>query len=273
MSARTFPSVCRRLLLCAACAVCSAAGAADGALPKNLALAVCDDGAEWPPFTFYQRIDGQKSKKITGSAVEVLERILGRAGIAFTIDLIPWKRCQLEIMHGGRYQMALNASYSAERDRDFRLSRAYYRLTSQYFYSRPLHPTGWPIRELADLKQHRVCGLRGYNYSTYGLGEADLDLSDGGFAPMIAKLHLGRCDLFVEKREIMQGFGVVDAEMARLLADPRLGAANLPGVTETGFHMIVSRAIPYSQALVGVLDAGIDELEASGELQKVMTKY
>lgn len=250
-----------------------AGGGAGAALPDKLTISVCDDDAEWPPFTFYRRADGVKTKKIIGSAVDALDRILRPAGISYTIELLPWKRCQLEIMAGTRYQLALNASYSAERERDFLLSRPFYRLTSQYFYSRKQHPEGLAIKGPADLKRYRVCGLAGYNYSTYGLIPEEMELGYNGFANMIAKLHAGRCDLFVEKREIIQGFTVVDPEMARLLADPQFAAGTLPGVRDAPFHMIVSRAVPYGQALQQLLDVGIAELEASGEMQKIMARY
>ena len=242
----------------------------DQALPKNLTAQVCDDEAEWPPFIYYQRTNGVKSQKIIGSALATLEQILTKADIDYTIMLMPWKRCLLEITNGQRYQVTLNLSFSADRERDFLLSRSYYRLTNQYFYSRKQHPNGLSIKGLSDLKHYRVCGLLGYNYSIYGLTEEEMDLSGYGFAKMIAKLHLGRCDLFVQKPEIMRGFGKVDPEMALLLADSNLVGATLPGIKDTGFHMGVSRSAPYGKALLKLLNEGIDELEASGELQKIM---
>ena len=58
--------------------------------------------------------------------------------------------------------------------------------------------------------------------------------------------------------------------MAQLLADSNLVGVTLPGNKDTGFYMGVSRSAPYGKALLKLLNAGIDELEASGELQKIM---
>lgn len=248
------------------------AWAQEAVLPGHLVVRACEDDAEWPPFTFYERVQGKATDRLTGAAVEAMDRILERAGIAHTLVLLPWKRCQEEIK-AGLYHLALNASYSDQRARDYWLGRPFYRLHSHYYWSRRVHPQGLDIRSLAELKRWRVCGMLGYNYSTYGLQPADMDLSPSSFQVMINKLHHDRCDLFVEKREVMAGFGAVDPAMARDLADPDLGTAPLPGVPPTTFHMIVTRAQPWGRTLARRLDEGLVQMEASGELQALFARY
>lgn len=58
--------------------------------------------------------------------------------------------------------------------------------------------------------------------------------------------------------------------MALILADSNLVGATLPGIKDTGFHMGVSRSAPCGKALLKLHNAGIEELEASCELQKIM---
>jgi len=36
---------------------------------KGKTISICDDGAEWPPYTYYKRVDGKKSKEIIGFSV------------------------------------------------------------------------------------------------------------------------------------------------------------------------------------------------------------
>lgn len=260
----------RRLLLLIAALAPLGAGAAP-ALPQDLVVQVCDDAAEWPPYSFYERQHGpeRKTERVVGAAVDVLDRILGAAGLRYQLVLLPWKRCQLGI-EAGTYHLALNASYSDERARTYWLTRPYYSLHSNYYYSRRTHPAGLTLTSVRDLRRLRVCGLNGYNYSTYGLGHGQIDLTSTSHAQALRKLQRDRCDVFIEKREIVEGLALIDAAVATELRDPQLASAMLPGVAPTPFHMIVTRAEPWGQALTALIDAGISRLADSGELSALL---
>lgn len=230
---------------------------------------ICEDAAEWPPYTFYKRVDGQPGQEIGGFAVDVVSAIFEKAAIKFTIELLPWARCQREVAEGG-FQMALNPSYSSERARLFFLTRPYYKTTSYYFYSKKSRPDGLDIKGPADLRKYRICGLLGYNYETYGLKNADIDLGAKNFPGIIAKLHANRCDLFVEKYEIIAGFSAIGQSF---LDDDSLGRAPLPGVPATNFHMMVSRRYAKGERLVHLLDRGLDEMESNGQLATLLGRY
>jgi polar amino acid transport system substrate-binding protein len=268
------------VLVAAACSLAAplarAAGpsvpAAEGALPAHMTVRICEDDAEWPPFTYYERTDGRRTSRLTGIAVDAVDRILKRAGLDYTLDMLPWQRC-LQGIQSGAYHMALNVSYSEERGRQFWFARPLYSLNSHYFYSRRVHPQGLPIQSIADFKRFHVCGLIGYNYTTYGLEPSELDLSPSKFTMIINKVLHDRCDLFIEKREVIAGFAVVDPEMAHALANPDLVSAPVPGVPPTPFSMIVTRAHPWAPALLQRLDAGVVQLEDSGELRQITAKY
>lgn len=262
-----------RLLVLLAALVSLTPLAADAApaLPQDLVVQVCDDAAEWPPYSYHERQHGtdRKSERIIGAAVDVLDRILGAAGLRYQLVLLPWKRCQLGI-EAGTYHLALNASYSDERARTYWLTRPYYWLHSNYYYSRRTHPGGLTLASVQDLRRLRVCGLNGYNYSTYGLGPGQVDLTSMSHAQALRKLQRDRCDVFVEKREIVDGLALIDAAVAAELLDPQLASAVLPGVAPTPFHMIVTRAEPWGQALTALIDAGIARLAGSGELSALL---
>jgi polar amino acid transport system substrate-binding protein len=263
---------CCLVALPGACAAAEAAASAGPGLTRDAPIRVCEDEAEWPPFSYVQRIDGRKGPRVVGAVVDALDRILGRAGLRSTIEMLPWVRC-LEGIKAGRYDMALNASYTPERARDFLMTRAVYALDSSYYYSRQSHPQGLNIRTLADLKRWRVCGLIGYNYTTYGLQPADMDLSPPNFALMLRKVAHGRCDLFIEKRDIIAGLGLIDPLVAHELASPDIVSEPVPGVADTPFFMIVSRATARGPALLRLLDDGIEQLQASGEMARIIAAY
>ncbi len=251
------------------------AGAApppETSLLPHRTLRICEDDAQWPPFLYYGRTGDSADRHVVGVSVDVLNRILGPKGITYEVDFVPWKRCQAMLVVGS-YDLAANASYSDERARTYRLSQPYYWLHSYYYYSRRQHPQGLKVDSLADLKHHRVCGLLGDNYATYGLQPADMDLLPHSYTQMIEKLHLGRCDLFIEKREIIAGFVATDPAMARAVNDPDLVGVPMDFVPATPFHFMVSPAPSWGPALVEVLNDGIADLQQSGELSRIMDRY
>jgi polar amino acid transport system substrate-binding protein len=233
-------------------------------------IAICEDGAEWPPYTHYQRVNGQATKEVVGFSVDVVNEIFKKHGIESKVDLIPWARCQAELLDGTTYQMALNASFNAKRDHDYLLVKPHYSIRSDYFYSKKNHPNALTINSVKDLQNYNVCGMLGYNYDEYGVKAVKLDQHSTDFSSMISKLYAGRCDLFIEKYEIMAGFKVTGQDF---LADPNLGAAAIPGFPTSNFHMMISRKYPKAAALKEILEAGITEMEASGRLQELSKKY
>jgi len=237
---------------------------------RHSTVHICDDGAEWPPYTYYKRVNGRPSAELVGYSVDVIAAILKKAGIAYTLELLPWVRCQKEVAAGQRYQLALNASYSTERDRDYFLSLPYYRTTNYYFYSHNAHPQGLRIEQLSDIKRYRVCGLHGYNYATYGLAASDIDSGARNFTAVITKLHRGDCDLFLEKYEVLAGFAAIGQDM---LGDAALGHQPVPGMQATEFHMMVSRRHEHGAELLRLINDGLRELQVSQQLRSMLAKY
>ena len=233
-------------------------------------VAICEDGSEWPPYTYFERRDGKKTERIIGFAVDVIQDIFSRNGLLYSLELIPWARCQAEVKLGKNYQMALNLSYSEERNRNYLLTRPYYQTTNYYFYSRRQYPNGLAIHSVADLKSYAVCGLLGYNYTGYGLKAGEVDQQARDFPAVIAKLHNRRCDLFVEKLEIMTGFLAIGEPF---LQDKDLGRAAIPGMEHAPFHMAISPAMPQAMALRKLLDEELLKMESSGKLKALWQKY
>jgi polar amino acid transport system substrate-binding protein len=237
---------------------------------KDSVVHICEDGGEWPPYTYYHRINGKPTQLIRGYAVDVVDAIFAKAGITHTIELLPWARCQKEVEQGVAYQMALNASWNETRAKAYFLSRPYYRTTNYYFYSRRHHPDGLPIAGVDDLKKFRVCGLFGYNYETYGLAPGSVDQGTRDFAALIAKLHAGRCDLFLEKYEIMAGFTAIGQPY---LADKDLAGMPVPGMASTQFYIMISRRHEHGEQLIKLVNDGLNEMESSKQLDKLLRKY
>jgi polar amino acid transport system substrate-binding protein len=261
-------AACAALLLAGAAGP-ARAGAPGDALPANLTIASCDDSAEWPPFVHFERIKGVKTEAVAGYSVDVIKEIFARHGIVLKAALVPWARCLAELKSGKNYQMILNATYNAQRERDYLMTRPYYSTTNCYYYSRRNHPQGLSVSNVASLKQYRVCGIYADNYTTYGFAPGDVDQGTNDFPALIGKLHAGRCALFLEKCEVMQGFLGVGK---RYLDDPDLGHASVPGMSPVPLYMMVSRAYPHAAALKRLLDDELSQMEASGRLAALLKK-
>lgn len=233
-------------------------------------IAICDDENEWPPYVYRQRGADGSPGKLTGYAVDVVSEILARNKIAYSFDLIPWPRCLAVAALGKEYQMVVDLSYNPERQRNFLLTRAYYSTTTYYYYSRRHHPDGLKIASPLDLRKHRVCGIHGYNYVNYGLRPGEVDQGARDFSTLIAKLHAGRCALFLEKHEVMLGFAAIGKNY---LADPDLGGAPVPGMRPTAFYLGISRNYVHAQELRTLVDDELLKMDEAGRLREIWRKY
>ena len=79
-------------------------------------LKICNDQAEWPPYTYYIREKGVANKsQLTGATTDLIDHIFEGSGIKFSIVLLPWKRCLAEVIDGQTYEVFADASSNKER--------------------------------------------------------------------------------------------------------------------------------------------------------------
>lgn len=255
------------LALCL-CAVHAEAPAARAPGPA-LSVSICDDENEWPPYSYFQRVNGKKTAKLTGFAVAVINDIFTRHDVGYTIDLIPWPRCLAVTTLGRDYGMVLNMSYNAERAKSFLFSRPYYATTAYYYYSRHNYPDGLQIASAADIGKYRVCGVQGYNYEGYGLTGVEVDQGAKNFIALISKVQLGRCALFMEKDEVMTGYAAIGKNY---LADPDIAKAPIPGMKPSLFYFGISRRFAHAEEIHAMIDDDLQQMELSGRLAELWRK-
>ncbi|MBB5205568.1 polar amino acid transport system substrate-binding protein [Inhella inkyongensis] len=249
---------------------CLSLAIAQPAIASAPPIKVCDDVAEWPPFTYRQRgPNGEVQAVVQGFSVDVLRQILSARGRSFQIELLPWLRCLREV-ESGTVHLALNASANAERAKQFRLSLPYYGTTHSYFYSRRRFPKGLRIQHVDELKRYHLCGVHGYSYAAYGLSNNQIDQGAFKFSQVVAKLHAQRCDVGIEKYEAVAGARLVGPD---LLADPDLGHGQIPGLDGGEFHMLISRSHPEGEALHALINQGITQLKESGQMRTLWRRY
>ncbi len=230
---------------------------------ERTSLSVCGDGGGWPPYHF------EKEGKVIGYDVDVLEAVFTPLDISIITELPPWQRCLHETKLG-RYDIALSAAYSEERDKDYILTDYYYTLQPSYVYSSITYPDGLPIRTTQDIDGFRVCGLQGYNYTGFGVDDSKVRKNGKTFDQVVKMLEANRCDVFLARHEILAGFKA--SEGIDHLANG-LKSVSIPGISGDKFHMLISRSIPDGLELKSIFDQHIKQLRVSGELDRIIGKY
>lgn len=231
-------------------------------------IKVCDDQAEWPPYTYSERSEGKKTQKIVGYSIDFLTEIFSAKNIKFTIDLVPWAQC-LEDLRQGKYDMTLNAGFNSERNRNYLISRTFYSMTPVYFFD---NSKKVPLLEsAADLKKYKLCGVKGYNYRAGFLLDADsIDLSSTSIIEALKKMKEGKCEIVPERLEAVVGYKVVktyDYEANGI--SYRL----IPQMEPVSFHMMMSRKIPYRKELYQMINEGINHLRQTEKDKALLKKY
>jgi len=235
-------------------------------------LSICDDGAEWPPYTYYKREKGKKTEQLVGFSVDVIAEILKKNNKKFDLKIIPWKRCQLSVIKGDTYQMLLSASTTQWRKDNFLFSLPYYESYQHYYYSKKTFPKGLEVKSFEHMKKFKVCGLRGYGYGDLGKEFKKKIFTDFTDYPALIKiLHLRptACQVFYEGIDIFYGFKAIGKDY---LADKDLGHAHIPGSKNKEFYMLFPNN-KMGKKLQELVNAGIKELKASGELNRMLKKY
>ncbi|MFC4157847.1 substrate-binding periplasmic protein [Chitinimonas lacunae] len=235
-------------------------------------IKVCANEAELPPFTFIERHHGTPTGKITGATVDLFERIAHKQGWRYQVELLPWPRC-LAYIHSGRFQVALDVGGVQASRNEYLSTPAYYQTHPLYFYSQRRRQEAPRITTLRDLKHYRLCGLQGYLYEGYGLRSEEVDTGARSYSQLIAKLHLNRCDLFIEKREVIAGLYLIEPTVNKLLKEPDLLFQALPDSNGNSLHMIVSRQWPDSERFWRELSEGIQTGLKNKEMDGLLERY
>ncbi len=238
-------------------------------------ITVCGDGGEWPPYAYFARdSSGNKTTNIEGYTIDVLEAILSENNISVTFELPAWGRCLAKADEGKEYQIALDASYSEERNQTYLLTDSYYVITPKIFYAKETFPNGFPsvsnIDQLFSLGN--ICGLFSYNYEGFsqGIENSNVDRGAKDFSALAGKTLRGRCVGFLARYEILVGFSALGQDY---LLGGQVADTNLPGAKPDDFYMLISRNYQYSNELKRVIDQGIQKLKESGQLDEFLRKY
>ena len=227
-------------------------------------LRACGDVNEFAPFLYFVREGGHKTSTVAGLDIDVLHKVLGDAGHAVEVEMLPWARCLVKGARG-EVDLLLDGINTAERRRDFELSQSHYAMVPVFVYlaNRPKPD----FQSRAALARLRVCSQADYNYAPYGVPNEMSRNRARTLDDAVTMLRLGRCNVMLQQGEVMQAnsaMGGVD-----ILGSAEFGHETPAWVSPVQFYFLVGRTLPYRRELIDLLDQGITRLKKSGELERM----
>lgn len=231
---------------------------------------ICEDDAQWPPYTFYKIHNAQPTKEIIGYAIDVINEIFSKYKIHYKVTFLPWKRCLAEVKTGNIYQMALNASFSQHRQQTYLLSKPYYSTQKHYYFSYLKYPHGLTIENMQQLKVYTLGGVRGHSFESYGIDNKLISHRAQGYVELVRMLHAGRFDVFLAEHEIISGQANINP---KITLDKPLAFAPLSQLKKNNFHMLISKNAQHAKELLNILNKGIETIRKSGQSQRFLEKY
>lgn len=254
------------LLACALLGAASASANAPSPLAPGQTLRVCDDVNEWPPYAYFERVNGRPSERVTGFTVELLRRMADRHGLRVQVDMLPWKRC-LEAVRTGEMLLLLNAIRTPDRERDYWLSSPIYDTRLLVLWSHRTRPEGLALRTQADLLPLRIGALQGYSYSQLDQIPDGRLVRAPNYHSLLQMLHLGRVDVALVNEGVMLGHAALGNPAFSGDKDLRIGA--LSDREPSRFYMMATRAKPEGKALIALINQELAALDRLGELNRL----
>lgn len=235
----------------------------------------CNDGAEWPPYIYYERdASGKPTKEIAGFSVDLLNHFMKKYNATVNYKLLPWKNC-LKQLEKGKYDVITDASWKQERADLYTYTNSFYYLTPKVFFMPDKHPEG----VIGNMSGLTYCGLRGYNYADFNITSKKLDTNSKDFPSVFKKLRGGKCDGVIARHEILAGFKKIGQDLIH-----GTQAERIPAAKTSPFYMIISDSdmdpkgkanadqLALRQELAKAIDEGIASISQE-ELNSLASPY
>jgi polar amino acid transport system substrate-binding protein len=229
-----------------------------------LAAACARAGAQTPPVLYlttetsapYSMRDGER---IVGIATDTVRAIMARAGIAYTLDLLPWKRAYTAALERPD-ACVFSTTRTPEREARFK-------------WVGPIGEAEWVLMARADRRftLRTLDDARGYRIGTYNGDVRNDYLRERGF-----DVDPAQDDLANPRKLLMNRIDLWAASLQRgSLSLERLGYAGkvVPVLTfnRIRVYLACNRAVP--DALMARMGGALASMERDGSRRAIMHKY
>lgn len=225
-------------------------------------VTACAGEHQFPPLTM--RVPGEPAR-LRGETVSLLTDLLAEAKLG-TLDLrqLPWQRC-LRAVEQGEIAIAVDVPTAQVRPTPFLITPPYAFVRSAYVYARARFPQGLAIEKLDDLERFQLCGLAGLTYEGYGIATARVQGFGRSYRQLFALLTAGRCEVVLDKLEVLQHLDGIDSGIPQYLQEHGLVVAPLPD-EPLGLHFIVGRRHARADAIFKALASAMQARQQARRL-------
>ncbi|AZV46670.1 hypothetical protein C3L23_05085 [Nautilia sp. PV-1] len=239
---------------------------------------ICDDGAEWPPFVFYKRVDGRVDKsKIVGALVDMYNVMFKDLNMTYKLDLVPWKRCTYLVSHYARAKkyIIFPGLYSEKRAKVLYITKPIYTTHQVIWYSKKRFTKKEILNKVKnDINSLRICDVNGYNtafyYTVFNLDKnKTINQEATSQCAVLKKISADRCDIMVASKEAVLGY-----EMIGKCKIPKdISYVAYPKLKVSKFRLFISKQYPKAKELLKELNSEIEKLDKSGLRKKILQKW
>lgn len=247
---------CRSLVLAglaAAAAMAPSATVAAGA--RSVTIGAEDD---WPPYSF-RHTDGS----LQGITPRLVHAALKLRGIDARYEVLPFSRCMRDAMVG-RLAACFNATITAENKAPYQWHPTPLFVEELGIFARK--GAGARAASAQDLEGQTVGITRGYTYPSEVVKNPRIRIVEAASDLQLMKLlQAGRLQFALINT--LPAYWRIQQEASLKGQIERVGA-----VSQDGFWLAVSRKHPQGNELVREIEAGLQQLKASGEYDRLMQK-
>jgi polar amino acid transport system substrate-binding protein len=234
---------------------------------------ICDDKSEWPPYSYFPRVEGKADmSRLTGAMIELVDNVFALIEMDYTITAVPWKRCLYEVANFAQnqtYEIAIEGTLSEERLNRYYVTTYVYATTGGYWYSKTKYPQGPSVKSPRDLKNYNLCGIFGYNYAGYGVSPDLISSRPKTYQAAFKMVSLGRCDLFLSNIPTVLG----KVTLGELTVPEEVLGEKVPGLESGTFHIFIAKTSPRALALLTNINQALHVLTFRGESDAIFNKY
>lgn len=219
---------------------------------------------EWCPYN----CDPTSSEP--GFLVEIAEYGLKRGGHEVRYSVLPWSRAVEETREGKHH--ALAGAYRSDAP-DFVFPKESMGYSSNHFYV--LATSRWRFEDYSSLARISLGAIQGYTYAEEldayiaenrgNASKVQLVSGEDALDRNIQKLMGGRIDAYIEDRWVIEHYLKKVGKVGTLRS-----AGELPG---EDIFVAFSPANPKSAVYAQLVDEGLRELRASGQLTAILGRY
>lgn len=235
-----------------------------------ITIGIEESESEWPPYEYYERLNGKKTEKLTGFTVELTANILKKQGLAVKVVSHPWKRLLKQLEVGDPVQLIYPTSLNAERREKYLVSDEVYSITPAYFYLKDRFPDGVRLKDPGELLSHKpICGRLGYNYVNFGLSNDQVIMGSYDYNHLLNLLHHSRCKVILARYEVLAAYALFGTPYIT----EKVGYSPVPGMDKEPFHYLISKQYEYGSELLALLNSELQQMKSNGLLKALMDQY